>query len=115
MFLFTCAAQGLAMTDEPRKPIPDEEQTLSISGGESGSESAAERPAGQPESIGGFRIIVTDEGGSSGAGPTRISRPSSVRPSRKTPIAATTVLPPCVGPARESSALSGGVSAREAY
>jgi len=57
IFLFACAAQGLAMTDEPRKPIPDEEQTLSISGGEPESESAAERPADQPESIGGFRII----------------------------------------------------------
>ncbi len=45
------------MTDKPRIPTPEEEQTLSISGEETIDGIAAERPSGQPESIGGFRII----------------------------------------------------------
>ena len=45
------------MTDEPRKPTPEDERTVSITEDETIDGTAAERLSGQSESIGGFRII----------------------------------------------------------
>ncbi len=45
------------MTDDPQRPHADDERTLSIPGDESAEDRPAQHPAGQPESIGGFRII----------------------------------------------------------